>query len=241
MWRSTLTALIVMLAACAANHVQQLPAQSNLRVQTETKTNGATRAEPQELIVAGRVVGKRIKTVPGMVCLVCNKPISGDDFVFLVKGQRVAVHRANCYARLLDRPYGFLEILQPHGAFLGAGAEEQTVSFTWFLVGLYILTGLVFAALGAHRALHVGRSPAAWFALGLTFNIFAYLLLLTRRKGQMEGPASVPPGLRKVPVTSDPRSCPECGKANHPSAEQCAGCGAKLQPSSESEVKKAGF
>jgi len=238
MWRSTLTPLILMLAVCAATPAEQLPAQNNPRAQaTHSRT---ARERPQELIVDGKVLGKRVNTTPGMVCLVCNKQIGKDDFVFRVSGQRVAVHRVGCYAELLGHPYRFLRILQPHGAFLGAGAEEQTVSFAWFLVGLYVLSGLVFAALGAHRALHLGRSPVAWFALGLTFNIFAYLLLLTRRKGQMEGFASVPPGLRKVPATSDPRYCPECGKTNHPSAEQCAGCGAKLQPFSESEVKKAG-
>ena len=241
MGRSTLTVLIAILAACAANHAQQLPVQSKLQAPTQETSSEATKAGPHELVVDGKVLGKRTKTVPGMVCFVCNKPIGRDDFVFLVKGQRVAIHKFNCYTKLLDHPYRFLEILQPHGAFLGAGAEEQAVSFGWFLVALYVLSGLVFAALGAHRALHVGRSPVAWFGLGLAFNVFGYLLLLACPPRQAEGFSSVPPGLRKVPATSDPRSCPECGRTNHPSAEQCAGCGAKLQPFSESEVKKVGF
>lgn len=175
-----------------------------------------------------------------MVCLVCNHPIGKNDFVFLVKGQRVAVHRVNCYQELLEHPYRFLGIFQPHGAFLGAGAEEQSVSFAWFLVGLYILSGLVFGALGAHQALHRGRSAVAWFGLGLALNVFGYLLLYLCSSRQMEG-APVPSGLQKVPTTSNPKPCPWCGKTNHPAAEQCSGCGAKLQPFMESEVKKAGF
>ncbi|MCL5671299.1 MAG: hypothetical protein M1423_08405 [Acidobacteria bacterium] len=191
--------------------------------------------------MGGKLIGERIKSVPGMVCRVCDKPIGKDDFAFLVNGQRVAVHRMNCYAELLRRPYRFLGILQPQGAFLGAGAKEPKASLGWFLAGLYILAGLVFAALCAQQALRRGRSPVAWFGWGLVFNVFGYLLLLTRPPRHSEGLTYVPAGLGKVRVTPEPSSCPECGKTNHPSAAQCAGCGAGLQPSSESEVHKAGL
>ncbi|HUZ45056.1 MAG TPA: hypothetical protein VMW54_00315 [Terriglobia bacterium] len=210
-------------------------------MQTQMMPKGLAKAEPQDLVADGKLIGKRIKTVQGMACWVCNKPVGKDDFSFLVNGQRVAVHRVNCYAELLRRPYHFLEILQPHGAFLGAGAEEPKASFGWFLAGLSILAGLVFAALCAQQALHCGRSPVAWFGWGLVFNVFGYLLLLTCPPRHAEGFARVPAGLGKVHVTPEPSSCPECGKTNHPSAAQCAGCGARLQPSSESEVEKAGF
>jgi len=242
MWRRMLDLLVLMmLVACSVTYAQQLPAQGISQPQAQAAPRGATEEGPQELMVGGKVLGERIKAHPGLICLVCNEPIGSDDFVFLVKGQRVAVHRVNCYGMLLGHPYRFLAILQPHGAFLGAGAEEQAVSFAWFLVGLYILSGLVFGALGAHGALHRGRSAMAWFGLGLALNVFGYLLLYLFSRRQMEGAPSVPSGLRKVPATSNPLPCPRCGKTNHPAAEQCSGCGAKLQPFLESEVKKAGF
>ena len=241
MWRRMLDLLVLMmLAVCSVTCAQLQPSQGIPQPQAQTASSSAAE-KPQELIVDGKVLGKRIESRPGMVCLVCNDPIGKDDFAFLVKGQRVAVHRVNCYQKLLEHPYRFLGILQPHGAFLGAGAEEQAVSFAWFLVGLYILSGLVFGALGAHGALHRGRSAMAWFGLGLALNVFGYLLLQLCSRRQMEGAPSVPSGLRKVPATSNPLPCPRCGKTNHPAAEQCSGCGAKLQPFLESEVKKAGF
>ncbi len=224
---------LIVATSCSLTFSQQLYAQ--------TASAPVASVGPQELSVGGKVLGKRIKTIPGMICLVCNHPIGRDDFVFLVNGQRVAVHRLNCYGILRLHPNQFLTILQPHGAFLGAGAEEQGVSFAWFLVGLYVLSGLVFGALAAHRALHRGRSAAAWFSLGLAFNVFGYLLLHLYSSKQSEGMLSVPPGLQKVPATLNPSPCPRCGRTNHPAAEQCSGCGARLQPVVESEVKKAGY
>jgi hypothetical protein len=240
-WRRMLGSMVLMmLTVCSVTYPQQLPAEGHSPPRAQTAPIG-TAAGPQELIVDGKVLGKRIETQPDLICIVCNAPIGREDFVFRVNGQRVAVHRVKCYGTLLGHPYRFLGILQPHGAFLGAGAEEQSVSFAWFLVGLYILSGLVFGALGAHLALHRGRSAVAWFGLGLALNGFGYLMLHLCSSKQREGVVSALLGLQKVPATSNPKRCSKCGKTNHPAAEQCSGCGAKLQPAVESEVRKAGF
>lgn len=239
MWRPALTASILILAAWS---VSLAPQSAVVQAYPAAPTQQpAQEPEPQALVANGKALGKRTKTVPGMLCQVCDKPIGKNDFTFIVRGQRISVHKGRCYAELLRHPYHFLEVLQPHGAFLGAGAEGQEVSFVWFLAGLYVLTGLVFGALAAHQALHRGRSPVAWFGWGLAFNLVGYLILLAKPASQADGRMPVPAGLRKVHATREPSSCPECGKTNHPSAERCAECGTRLQPAAESEVHKAGF
>ncbi len=59
---------------------------------------------PRELIVDGKVVGRQVEARPGEVCLICRLLIATDDLVYLVEGQRVPVHRADCVHRLLSNP-----------------------------------------------------------------------------------------------------------------------------------------
>lgn len=129
----------------------------------------------------------------------------------------------------------------PRGAFLGAGAEQGGMSAIWFWVGLYVLAGLVFGALGAHRALQTGNRALAWFSVGFVFTLPGYLCLLTRPKKAMDSPAGVPGGLGKIAATATPEPCPGCGEMNHPAATQCAGCGGKLTPRFVSEAQRAGL
>jgi hypothetical protein len=178
--------------------------------------------------------------------------VGPDDPVYLVQGQRVPVH-AEEEREFLSNPRKYLMRLKPMGgALLGAdsnqpgmanraGNNQQKVSRAWIYGGLYVLLGLVFAALCAHRALHVGYSPGAWFGLGLVLNAFAYILLLTRPKREVRAPAGVPSGLGKIAATHAPQRCPKCGAFNHPSAVQCLACGASLSPRVESEVRRIGL
>jgi hypothetical protein len=153
----------------------------------------------------------------------------------------------------LSNPRKYLMRLKPMGgALLGAdsnqpgmanraGNNQQSVSHAWIYCGLYVLLGLVFAAICAHRALHVGYSAWAWFGLGLVLNAFAYILLLTRPKREIRAPAGVPSGLGKIAATHAPQHCPKCSAFNHPSAVRCLECGASLSPGIESEVKRVGL
>lgn len=195
---------------------------------------------PKELVVDGKVVGKLVEPAPGELCLLCNQPIHKGDLVYLVKGQRVPVHLEGCNDKLLAQPQHWLAQLKLRGAFLGAVEEQRALSDAWFFVGFYILLGLIFAALCAHQALHMGRGPVGWFAVGLLFNAFGYLLLLTRPKLALRALAGVPRGLGKIPVTYAPETCPMCGAANHPSAIACIDCGAEFAPAVDSEVTRAG-
>jgi hypothetical protein len=167
--------------------------------------------------------------------------VGAGDLAYVINGQRVVVHRGACLVGLQARPAHYLALLQPRGAFLGAEGGGAMLSRLWFLFGLYILLGLIFGALCAHRALHSGHDPAAWFGIGLALNVLGYAALLTRGKREVFAPAGVPAGLHKFASTYAPHPCTACGRANHPSAAKCACCGAALQPRFVSEVTRAGL
>jgi hypothetical protein len=219
-------------------------AQKRSAVQPSETPSSDYRVPPQptsQLIVDGEILGREVPSRPGEICVVCKRRIGTEGVVYLVKGQRFPMHVPACYEKFRGKPLSFLAALQPHGAFLGAGGESQGLSFGWFWGGLYVLLGLGFGALCAHRALSTGRSPAAWFGAGLALNVLAYLWLLTRPRRAIGAPWGVPEGLAKMPVTYAPQPCPNCQRMNHPAADRCADCGRKLQPAQSSEVGKAGL
>ncbi len=204
--------------------------------------NGKLAAEPpDELVVDGKVIGRRVLARAGDFCIIDKEDLHPGDAVYLVNGQRVALHWPDCYRVLQANPQEHLAPLQPRGAFLFALGERSPLAGGWFLFGTYILLGLAFAALCAHQALHRGRNPVAWFGAGLLFNAFAYAVLILRPAQPVAAPAGIPSGLGKIAATFAPSPCPKCGYENHPSAKRCSGCGAALSPRIESEVTRAGL
>lgn len=189
---------------------------------------------------SGEVEMQKVTPHPGDICVECAKPIGPEDVTYLVNGQRVAVHRGACDAAFRGNPQPVLARLQPRGAFLGSGSEGQNLSHSWFVVGLYVLFGLIFGALCSQRALVSGRRPAFWFAGGFFFSIFAYGALLFLPKREVVAPAGVPKGLHKIAATYAPANCPVCGATVHPAATKCPVCGAALEPRVVSEVAKVG-
>ena len=233
--------------------VHSAPALDSPHGQAQTGSPGSGAAQPpKEVVIDGEAVGPRVPARPGETCIVCNNPVGPDDPVYIVQGQRVPMHAAD-ERELLSHPQKYLMRLKPlGGALLGAdsnqpgmanrgGGNRQDASGAWIYGGLYVLLGLVFAALCAHRALHTGYSPWGWFGLGLVFNAVAYILLLTRPQREVQAPAGVPSGLGKIAATHAPQRCPKCGAPNHPSAGKCLRCGASLSPRVESEVRRAGL
>lgn len=209
--------------------------------QAPGQTEAASTQVPAEINADGATLARRVPPRPGDICLVCNHPVDEGDVVFLVRGQRVPIHLEELQSDLRAQLEGLLAQLEPRGAFIGAEQTHRALSRGWFFLGIYILLGLVFAALCAHRALHVGHSPAAWFGMGLLLNAFGYLFLLTRPKREVQAPAGVPGGLHKIAATHSPQACPACGTLNHPSASACIGCGGQLLPKTISEVARAGL
>jgi hypothetical protein len=223
------------------------------REQAQEDSSSSRPAQPSKGVeIDGEVVGPRIRVHPGEICIVCNNPVGPDDSVYLVQGQRVPMH-AGEERVFFSNPRNYLRRLKPMGGALlgadsnqpgmanGAGNDQPSVSRVLIYGGLYVLLGLVFAAICAHRALHTGHSPGVWFGLGVVLNVFAYFLLLTRPKRQVRAPAGVPAGLGKIAATHAPQRCPKCGASNHPSAAQCLACGASLSPGVESEVRRVGL
>lgn len=199
---------------------------------------GVPRRAPDELVVDGKPVGKRVPAQPGDICAVCYQPVDEKDAVYLVNGQRVALHFEAHEATIREKLGAYLAQLKPRGAFLQAGGEAAGLSTGWFFAGLYVLTGLLIGGLAAHRALHRGYNPIAWFGVGLAFSVAGYVYLLTRPKKTVFAPAGIPGGLGKIAATYAPETCTACGAENHPSATQCGGCGARLEARTSSEVAR---
>lgn len=200
-----------------------------------------SQAAPERLAVDGRAVGHRVESHEGEICLACGEPISKQDVTYLVDGQRVAVHKGVCLGVLAAAPAKWLAKLKPRGAFLDARAARLGLSPVWLFVGADVLIGLIFGALAAHRAFHVGRKPLTWLAIGLVANLPALLVLLVLPKREVQAVGGVPGGLGKIPATYSPDACPACRAENHPSARQCSACGGTLQPRVVPEVQKVGL
>jgi hypothetical protein len=202
------------------------------------QTPGKKTAEPlpQEIVRNGKVIGHRVSPRPGEICTLCYQPVEENDAAYVVQGQRVALHTAEIESDYSGQLLRLVAQLRPRGAFVGAG-EDANLASGWFYFGLYVLTGLIFGALAAHRALHKGYNPAAWFAVGLALNLVGFLVLVSRPAREVIAPAGVPAGLRKISSTFEPQVC-ACGAENHPSAAQCSTCGAQLEPRVASEAQR---
>lgn len=125
------------------------------------------------------------------------------------------------------------------GLFSEEGMPTQPLSLGWFILGLYVLLGLVFAGASAHLAVQRSLPPIPWFLAGFFLNAVGYLILLTRPRGDTQHlPAGIPGGLHKVPRTYDHHPCPCCGALNHPAARYCPCCHAQLEPKFESEAAR---
>ncbi len=234
--RSTLIAVFL---AWASGAVARQDLQEQVPTPQPVTAGKQSPRVPEELSTNATV--QRVTPAPGEVCTVCDQPVKSGDLVYLVDGQRVPVHAGDCDAALRANPQRWLARLRPRGgAFLGTDARVGLTN-AWLYAGLYVLVGLLFAAVCAQRALRAGYSPLTGLLLGLAFNVLGYLFVITRPKRQVKAPAGVPAGLHKIPTTYKPQPCPWCGGGNHPSATKCASCGSPLAPQIGSEVEKAGL
>ncbi|MCL6482502.1 MAG: hypothetical protein K6U02_12340 [Firmicutes bacterium] len=198
-----------------------------------------TAERAQETVpISPHTTATRTEPQPEELCAVCQQPVGTEGVAYEVAGQRIAIHRDELASDLAAQLRGLVRQLQPQGAFLGTREEYGGVSWIWFFTGLYILVGLGFAALCAHRAMHTGYPPVLCFFLGLFFTVFAYLGLLTRPRRTVFAPGGIPRGLGKFAATLPSRPCPGCGALNHPAAARCSGCGGKLEPHIESEAAR---
>jgi hypothetical protein len=215
--------------------------QDSLNPSSLPADSASQAAVPEHLVIDGHEVGHRVESRDGEICVTCGKPITKDDVTYMVDGQRVPVHKGACVGALAAKPAEWLNKLKPRGAFLDAGAATLGLSSGWLFFGSYILLGLIFGALAAHRAFGVGRDPLAWLAAGFVTNVIGYTILLSLPRQEVHALAGVPTGLGKVASTYSPEACPACGAENHPSARICSGCGGALAPRVVSDVQRAGL
>jgi cytochrome c553 len=184
-------------------------------------------------------LGPRAAPAQGEICVVCNHPVGPDDDVYIVNGQRMPVHRGTCLAELESHLEKYKARMRPAGNFLGVEPDASTALTTrWLALGLYVLLGLVFAALSVNRAINSGQRPVPWFFAGFFLNVFAWAVLVARHRRIR---SLAPKGLAKVPQTATPLACPGCGRLNHPAASTCLDCGRKLEPAAVSEAARAGL
>jgi hypothetical protein len=218
-----------------------IPFQRDFTEQRVAAGGEESRQSAASISHASEIFAQQVQPRRGEICVVCNRPIGPSDVVYLIGGQRVPVHRVNCDGRLHANPSKYLAKMKPRGALLDASSVNSQASNDWLYFGLYILAGLIFAALAAQRAFHAGRRPLVWLILGLVGNLPAYAVLLALPKREVRALGGIPPGLGKIASTYSPQKCLKCGTENHPSARECSGCGAKLNPTMESEVVRAGL
>jgi hypothetical protein len=221
-----------------------LTLQPALPAQTSPSSEAPLAQIPQAndlIVLADHTTVRPVPAKPGDICFQCGHAIGLRDPVYDVNGHRIPLHLAEHERDLPGQLYRLSTRFEPSGAFLQAAARETGLSPFWFLFGCYVLLGLLFAALCAHRALHKGLHPWAWFLAGLFLNLFAFGALLLWPARSLVAVAGVPAGLHKISLTHAPKHCPKCGGENHPAARACAGCGAALHPSLESEVARAGL
>ncbi len=182
-----------------------------------------------------------LPAAPGERCAVCGMALTADDVALVVKGRRVPVHRSEL-AEFRRNPELYFSQYQPRSALFQedfgdrGGAPRGSLAFGWLYFGLYILIALLSAGLSGYRAVTVGLKPIPHFFIGLLFSIPGLIFVLLRT-GPRVG-RQIPPGLAKVPTTSEPVPCPACGNLTHPSATHCASCNVTLRPSVPSEVSR---
>lgn len=183
-----------------------------------------------------KLFAKTAPVRPGDRCIVCNTPLRPHDTVYLVEGQRVGIME-EMEPQLFQDPWAYLARLKPRGGLFGGEvAPQSSISDAWLFLGIYVILGLAFSAVCAHRALDAGQPPVRWFLAGLFLNVFGYLALLVRSADRETKAASKYSGIVKIPSTADPAACPHCERLNHPSALRCSGCGAELTTAARSEV-----
>lgn len=177
----------------------------------------------------------------GEQCLVCGERIYGEDVVE-IRYQGRTFHVAQPFLGDFEEdPARYFAKLQARSALFDeeslAGARPMALG--WFWLGVYVLAGVICAAMCGYVAVCRALSPLPWFFAGLVGNVAGVALVMFVPRGDESAlPAGIPRGLCKVPTTRTPKACPSCRATNHPCAETCGNCGSPLTPSAVAETRR---
>ncbi len=174
----------------------------------------------------------------GERCIVCRTRANGDEVVEIRYKGRTFHVKSMMFEEFAQSPDVFFRDLQARGALFDERAmEKQRYSTLWLWFGVYVLLGLVCAAVCGALAVGRGLAPIPWFFAGLAGNVAALFVLFVTGKRSPDAPTSS--RLTKIPTTHAPVACGQCSAANHPSATACSGCGETLRPAYEAEAVRA--
>ena len=187
----------------------------------------------------GADTGFESRPASGESCLACGKAIEGRAAWLQREGREVWLHPEECVAAWEADPGRHFRNVQAKSALFDEEGRQGLGGYGWFLAGLWVLVGTICGAAAAYAAVGRRRSPIPWFFLGVATNGIALVAIwLAGSKGDSAPTEEVPPGLRKVPTTLPPESCPLCGSDNHPSARSCSRCDATLEPLADAETSR---
>lgn len=204
-----------------------------------TSTGGRANA-PQPAAVATVAADAR--------CVACGGPANGNAKLHVGRpvpicsepcAEHFALHTDELFARFQVRGALFDETST---VARNSAAIGRSLFSGWFWFGCYVVIGLIGSAWSAYLALSKGLEPLPWLWRGLAFNLVAVVIVALKPAiaGAAAGEAgAVPAGLAKIPLTSSPIACPQCGGPNHPSARRCVACGRALKAAGESESVRA--
>lgn len=173
----------------------------------------------------------------GEICLVCDQAIHDEDIIELRYRGRTFHVAAKMLEDFEDDPEAYFKKLQARTALFDEGAVvDRRMASGWLFFGLYVLLGLLCAAICGNIAISRALPPIPWFFAGLLGNVAAIFVLLATPRGDPTAlPAGIAAGLNKVATTRTPIACPSCGSSNHPAAEACSHCGQALTPNIQAE------
>lgn len=158
-------------------------------------------------------------------CIICGKTVEGPGIEHQYRGRDVVLCGASgCSDEWTRNPSEHFAELQPKGALFQESIGPHEAVRPWaFYLGVYFFVGLFFAAASGYVAVNRSQPAARWFMLGLAANVVGFIatLAMAPRGVALFG---VPDGLAKVPSTSTPTTCKNCGHENHPTATRCARC-----------------
>ena len=119
------------------------------------------------------------KTGEGEVCIVCDTPIATDETAVKIRHKGRTVH---VNEKLLDEwradPGRYFSKVQARSMlFDEESVVAQGTGRVWWVVGVYVVVGLIVGAACAYIAVHRGRCPRRWFMWGLVVNVLALAAL----------------------------------------------------------------